>query len=155
MLRAGVVSSSSHTLQNIYDLIIDVDAYGSFLPYCHQSKVISFEDDVMIADLVIGVGLYKKRYRSKVICSPPSKGKASITITMIEGPLKSLDATWVLSDLKPHQPQNREIKFSISLEFKMGIFNSLLSSKIKPLCDTILRAFERRADELYASHENT
>ena len=140
MLQANVNAFSKHKIKNIYDVIIDVNAYKDFLPYCLESNVISFEKDTMIADLTIGIGFYKKKYRSKVLCNPPSNGRATISITMIEGPLKHLDAIWTLYD----RTTFTEMKFQISLEFKMNIFNKLLASRMQSICDTIMHAFEKK-----------
>jgi coenzyme Q-binding protein COQ10 len=74
--------------ENLIDLVLDIDKYPSFIPYCINSKVYKREDKgeniFIIADLTIGKGIFKDTYKSDVRFS---KKNDTIYVTNIDGPL--------------------------------------------------------------------
>lgn len=64
---------------SLYALIVDVDSYSSFLPYCQESKVTEWsakDKDGKTwpakADLTVGWGGYEEKFTSRLFCIPNS-----------------------------------------------------------------------------------
>ena len=78
--------------KNLIDLVLDIDKYPNFIPYCINSKVYERNDKGenihIIADLTIGKGIFKDTYKSDVRFN---KKEDTIYVTNIDGPLKYLE----------------------------------------------------------------
>ena len=85
----------------LINLVLDIEKYPNFVPYCIDAKVHEKKDSDdlvnIIADLTIGKGLFKDTYKSAVKLN---KKKNSIYVTNIDGPLKHLDNKWTFEDHK-------------------------------------------------------
>ena len=145
MPRSSRMAKSHHSIQQIYDLIIDVGSYPEFLPFCTQAEILSFNSNVMVADLHVQVGLFAHKYRSEVHCSPPNSGSASVKIEAVEGPLRYLDSSWILRE----EGEVLRISFQMDFEFKVSIFNMLIAPRVERLCDTFVASFMNRAGKIY------
>ena len=60
-------SISQYSVDQIYDLILDVERYPEFLPWCSAAMVIEGERHDFIADLVIHYKAFNEHYRSRVL----------------------------------------------------------------------------------------
>ncbi len=56
--------------KNLIELVLDIEKYPTFIPYCIDSKVFERNDKgdmiFIIADLTIGKGIFKDTYKSDV-----------------------------------------------------------------------------------------
>ena len=98
MPKASVKRSIECKKEQLIDLVLDVDKYPLFVPFCLGSKVHEKkeQDDLilMIADLTIGKGPLKDTYKSDV---KYNKKDDTIFVTNLDGPLKHLENRWHLS----------------------------------------------------------
>ena len=80
----------SYTPEQMYDLVNDVEAYPSFLPWCNGSKIISKSKNVIAASLDLAKCGICHTFSTRNILI---KDK-SITIEMIDGPFQYLEGYW-------------------------------------------------------------
>ena len=45
----------------MFDLVADIEKYPEFLPWCIASRVISNDNNILIADLMIGFQVFKEK----------------------------------------------------------------------------------------------
>ena len=85
----------------LIDLVLDIEKYPEFVPFCISSKVYEKkkEEDLtlIIADLTIGKGPFKDTYKSDVRFN---KKDNTIKVINIGGPLKHLKNIWHFNDHK-------------------------------------------------------
>ena len=134
--------------KNLIELVLDIEKYPSFIPYCIDSKVFERKDkgDVIfiIADLTIGKGIFKDTYKSDVRYN---KKDDTIYVTNIDGPLKHLENKWNFS-----QKENMtEVSFDVDFELKNKFLNILMTKSFKYGLNKIADAFQKRAEELFAN----
>ena len=132
--------------ENLIDLVLDIDKYPSFIPYCINSKVYKREDKgeniFIIADLTIGKGIFKDTYKSDVRFS---KKNDTIYVTNINGPLKYLENTWSFN-----QRENvTEVIFEVDFELKNKFLNILMTKSFKYGLNKIADAFQKRSEDLF------
>ncbi len=143
MPKKKITKKFEYSIDLIQSLILDVDSYHEFLPWCTYSKIKSNEENqekiILIADLEIGYSFAKDIYSSHVVFDKKSK---IIDVTAIDGPLKSLENKWELIDLGNNKC---EVNFLISLELKNIVLNKMLSSMFDIGFNKILKSFEDRA----------
>lgn len=134
------------SIVQLYDLIIDIESYPEFLPWCHYAKIIESHDQFLIADLGIHYKIFRERYRSHVQLTPPTKeGIARVDVKMIQGPFKYLENQWMLQATK----EGTIIDFHILFEFNSIIMEKLIGSFFSLISKKMTEAFITRAENLY------
>ena len=147
MPRASVKRLIECEKKQLIDLVLDIEKYPTFVPYCINAKIHKKNETDnfvnIIADLTIGKGLFKDTYKSDVKFD---KKNNSIYVTNIGGPLKHLDNKWVFESHK----EGTEIYFDVDFEIKNKFLNILMSSSFQYGLDKIADAFQERANNLFS-----
>ena len=146
MPRASVKRLIECEKNQLIDLVLDIEKYPTFVPYCIDAKVHEKNDTGdfinIIADLTIGKGPFKDTYKSDVKFN---KKNNSIYVTNIDGPLKYLDNKWTFEDHK----DGTEINFDVDFEIKNKFLNILMTTSFQYGLDKIADAFQDRANKLF------
>ena len=147
MPQKKIVKKFNYPIELIEKLILDIDEYNKFLPWCSDSRIVSKKENEknidIIADLEIGYSFAKDIYTSSVNFD---KVKKKIIVKSIKGPLKNLENIWSLKKISNNEC---EVSFSINLELKNFLLNKMLTSMFDISFDKILRSFENRANYLH------
>ncbi len=150
MPKKNITKKFCYPLKLIENLILDIDNYKKFLPWCTNSKIISKKknkDSIeIIADLEIGYSFAKDVYTSHVKYDIMKK---KITVDAIDGPLKNLENIWTLNQINKNEC---EVEFYINLELKNIILNKMLDKMFDIGFEKILNSFEKRAKYLANSN---
>ena len=148
MPKASVKRLIECNKKQLIDLVLDIESYPSFIPYCLNSKIYEKKEkkDVIsiIADLTIGKGLFKATYKSDV---KYYKSTDIIHVTNIEGPLKHLDNKWTFIE----NNNCTEIFFDIDFEIENKFLNIVMSKSFQYGLDKIADSFQCRANDLFNS----
>ena len=135
----------------LIDLVLDIEKYPEFVPFCLGSHVYekNKEDNLIliIADLTIGKGPFKDTYKSDVKFD---KKNSTINVTNIGGPLNHLENNWKFRATK----DGTEISFDIDFEIENKILNVLMSKSFEFGLNKIADAFQKRAEDLYRPIDN-
>ena len=137
-----------YSAQQMYDLVADVESYPKFLPWNAAARIRSRRPlpeggELMEADLVISFKVFRERFGSRVTLWPAEK---RIDTEYLDGPFRYLKSWWRFSDL----PEGgSEVEFFVDFEFRNAILQKIIGVVFNEAMDRIVRAFERRAEELY------
>lgn len=135
-----------YTADQMYTLVADVSAYPQFLPWCAaariRSRVEQGEYEVMDADLVISFKVFRERFGSRVVLWPETR---KIDTEYIDGPFRYMKSTWSFAEAEG----GCEVTFFVDFEFKNAILQGIIGVVFNEAMQRIVRAFERRAAELY------
>ena len=146
MPKASVKRLIECNKEQLIDLVLDIENYPSFIPYCLNSKVYERKDEenltLIIADLTIGKGPFKATYKSEVKFI---KNSDTIHVTNIEGPLKYLDNKWFFLE----KDNFTEISFDIDFEIENKFLNIVMSKSFQYGLDKIADSFQKRANDLF------
>ena len=77
----------SHTPEQLYALVLDVQKYPQFLPWCLAARVKSQTESELTADLIIGFNMFRETFTSYVEFD---SDKLEIDVRYAEGPFKHL-----------------------------------------------------------------
>ena len=147
MPKASVKRLIECNKEQLIDLVLDIESYPSFIPYCLNSKVYEKEEKEdmisIIADLTIGKGPFKATYKSDVRYY---KVVDIIHVTNIEGPLKYLDNKWTFLE----EGNCTEISFDIDFEIENKFLNIVMSKSFQYGLDKIADSFQKRANNLFS-----
>ncbi len=134
-----------YTADQMFDLVADVPSYPSFLPWCaaarEKTRTPKNGATVVEADLVISFKVFRERFASRVTLWP----KERIETQYIDGPFSHMNAVW---KFKP-SPPGCEITFDVDFEFRNKVLGAAAGLFFEDAMQRIVRAFERRAAELY------
>ena len=133
--------------EQLIDLVLDIEKYPQFVPFCLGSKIYEKKEKgdliLIIADLTIGKGPFKDTYKSDVKFN---KKNDSIYVTNLDGPLKHLENKWHFK-----QENNfTEVSFDVDFELKNDFLNIIMTKSFQFGLDKIADAFQKRAEELFS-----
>ena len=132
--------------QKLIELVLDIEKYKDFIPYCLDSKVYERIDKgdkiFIVADLTIGKGIFKDTYKSDV---KYNKLENTIYVTNIDGPLRYLENVWKFTE----KDNITEVSFDVDFELKNKFLNILMTKSFNYGLNKIADAFQNRAEELF------
>jgi len=143
-----------YSADEMYGLIADVGRYPEFLPWCAAARVRATrplpdgEGSVIEADLVVSFKVYRERFGSRVTLRPQER---RIDVEYLDGPFRYLQNHWSFA---PHGPNACEIDFFVDFEFRSAILQKLIGLVFHEAMLRIVRAFEKRAQDLYGSRRS-
>tara|TARA_B100001123_G_C15040015_1_gene919092 strand:+ start:157 stop:612 length:456 start_codon:yes stop_codon:yes gene_type:complete len=151
MPSASIKKKIPCSKENLIKMVLDIEKYPEFVPWCLNSKIHSKNDKgdkvEIIADLTIGKSFFNETYKSFVIYD---KSSHSIHVTNMEGPLKHLENKWFFEQ----RDENSEVAFHVDFELKNKILNMLMVKSFDIGLKKIAEAFEARAIELFNKTKN-
>ena len=142
MPKASVKRLIECKKEKLIDLILDIEKYPDFVPYCLESKIYEKTDKKkeisIIADLTIGKGLFVDTYKSDVRYN---KIEDTIYVTNLDGPLEYLKNKWIFRQAE----NSTEISFEVDFELKNKFLNIIMTTSFRYGLDKVADAFETRA----------
>jgi len=133
-----------YTPDQLYELVVDIERYPEFLPWCLGARVRTRQEDLIVADLIIGFRMFRERFTSRV--EPDAKANR-IDVTYAEGPFKYLENHWVFED----HPEGCLIDFYVDFEFRSKLLQKVIEGLFHEAVRRMVSAFETRARDLYGA----
>ena len=151
MPKASVKRLIECKKDQLIDLVLDIEKYPEFVPFCLASHVYEKNNEanqtLIIADLTIGKGPFKDTYKSDVKFD---KKNSTINVTNIGGPLNHLENNWKFIETEG----GTQIAFDIDFEIENKFLNILMSKSFEFGLNKIADAFQKRAEDLYKPIDN-
>ena len=148
MPKASVKRSIECKKEQLIDLVLDIEKYPQFVPFCLESKIYEKKEKgdllLIVADLTIGKGPFKDTYKSDVKFN---KKDDSIYVTNLDGPLKHLENKWHFKE----ENKFTEVSFDVDFELKNDFLNIIMTKSFQFGLDKIADAFQKRAEELFSN----
>jgi ribosome-associated toxin RatA of RatAB toxin-antitoxin module len=130
------------SVEQMYQLINDIEAYPQFIPDCGDSKIISQDQNEMTAGLLVAKGGLKKWFTTKNTLISNS----AIKMTLVDGPFKSLTGSWQLTELSE---EACKISLHLEYEFSSKVFDLAFGRVFNSLANNMVQAFTQRAKDVY------
>ncbi len=132
-----------HSAAQMFALVNDIDRYQEFLPWCGSSKVLSHEDNEMVASVEIAFKGIRKTFTTRNTLTEDAR----IDLALVDGPFSELGGAW---EFKPLSDEACRISLSLGFGFSNKLVESLLGPVFKVIADSMVDSFCKRADEIYA-----
>jgi len=127
----------------MYRLVVDVDAYPQFLPWCDKARVVSHEENGMLAEIGIAFAGIHQSFTTQNTHVTDQQ----VAIRLVNGPFSKLEGEWNFIALGADQ---RACRVELTLTYG---FDSTLGRLISPVFDKIagsmVEAFVKRAKQVY------
>ena len=147
MPKASVKRLIGCKKEQLIDLVLDIEKYPQFVPFCLDSKIYEKKEKgdllLIIADLTIGKGPFTDTYKSDVKFN---KKDDSIYVTNLDGPLKHLENKWHFKE----ENNYTEVSFDVDFELKNHFLNIIMTKSFQFGLDKIADAFQKRAEQLFS-----
>jgi len=131
-----------HTARQMFDLVVDVTSYPSFLPWCGEAHVRDSGPEGMIATLTIA---FKGLRQSFTTRNDHIEGQR-IGMRLVDGPFAMLTGEWTFTPLSESACR---VDFQLDYRFSNSLLEKVVGSVFDPIAKSFVDAFVRRADELY------
>ena len=146
MPKASVKRLIKCKKEDLINLVLDIEKYPEFVPFCYDAKIHETEEEEnivkIIADLTIGKGPFKDTYKSDVRFN---KKDDSIFVVNIDGPLNHLENRWFFEK----KDENTEISFDINFEIENKFLNIVMEKSFEYGLNKIADSFQERANNLF------
>src|SRR5690606_25110957 len=100
-----------YTPDQLFDLVIGVERYPEFLPWCVAARIRRREPGLLVADLVIGFKLFRESFTSRVEYDARTH---SIVTHYTDGPFHHMESRWAFH---PH-PEGCLVDFHVDFAFR-------------------------------------
>jgi len=138
----------AHGAKQMFDLVADVERYSEFVPHCQRHRIVSRRAsgncEVLITDMTISRGIFRETIRSR---DTLDRSNGRILVQATGTSLRRLETEWTF---EPRTVQSCDVGFNLVYEFANPVFELLFASMLESTFRSFMRAFERRADLVYA-----
>lgn len=130
----------------LFALVVDIEKYPEFLPWCKAARVLSRTGDSFIAELLIRFSHLSESYSSRVTpCAPTATQEGTIAVELVSGPFSHLTNHW---RFVPHA-DGCEIHLDLNFQFKSKLLDRMLGGLFSRACEKMVAAFTARAQTIY------
>lgn len=137
---------SPYTPKQLFDLVVDIEKYPEFLPWCRAARILERGENEFLGELVISFAHITENYTSRVTLTPPQENTAgSIDVVMVKGPFEHLTNNWKFTPTE----NGTIIDFALDFKFRSRILEKLIGSLFSKATNKMVSAFKKRAEELY------
>jgi len=131
-----------YSARQMFELVNAIEEYPRFLPWCHNSQIISRTDKEIIASLEVNWKGIHKSFTTRNVLTPCDK----IEISLVNGPMQRLDGVWSFNSLDEYACK---IMLDLEFEFTGHFVDRLFQPIFQHIANTLVDAFCKRAIELY------
>ena len=131
----------THSAANMYALVHDIDSYPEFLPWCARTSVAEQGEKHQVASVYMDKRMREMKFTTRNRLEPD----AAIHMDLVDGPFKKLAGVWRFT---PIDDNSCKVELAMNFEFKSRILGAVLGGAFSKICDTMVAAFVKRADDL-------
>lgn len=138
---------SPYSPQDLYALVLDIERYPEFLPWCRAARILERDEHRMLGELVISFKHITESYVSEITFNPPVGTRSgAIDVRLVRGPFKFLENHWTFT---PNAAGGTEITLHLAFQFRSRLLDSLIGMLFGKATAKMAAAFKDRADALY------
>ena len=128
----------------LFELVLDVEKYPEFLPWCVAARIIDQAPSKMNAELAIGFKGLRESFISHVAYDPDD---LHIDVTYEDGPFRYLVNHWRFLPAE----EGCLLDFHVDFAFRSRLLDAVMGGLFDEAVRRMVRAFEKRAAALYGA----
>ncbi len=144
MRRVERTAIVAYSPEQMFDLVIDVESYPEFLPWCEGSELRSCTETEIVGGMTLGIKGFNASFVTRNILQRPSV----MNMVLEEGPFKVLEGIWEFQALGDN---GCKVSLTIDFEFESSMQDMLLGGSFELICNKLIDAFAERAKQVYGS----
>lgn len=131
-----------YSAEEMYALVADIEAYPLFLPWCSGTRILSRDQDVVVATIQIAYKVINKQFTTENRGSP---GK-SLEMRLRDGPFQRLHGWWQFLAL---DTQASKISLDLDFAFSSRLLDFTVGPTFGSIANTMVDSFRQRAERVY------
>ena len=139
----------SHSAEQMFDLVADVEKYPRFVPLCDRLKVRDRREvdgkTVLLADMTVAYALFRETFTSRVTLD---RAALTILVEYVDGPFRALQNRW---RFVPRGENASVVDFYIGWEMRSRTFGLVAGAVFDRAFRTFADAFQARANRIYGT----
>ena len=131
--------------REMYDLVVAVEDYPKFLPWCDRAEVLERRPDGITARLSMAFAGVRQSFTTRNQNTPGER----MVMTLVDGPFSKLEGDWTFQPVG----DGTQTACRVGLELRYGFSSLALGAVVGPVFDRIagslVDAFVKRAEQVY------
>jgi ribosome-associated toxin RatA of RatAB toxin-antitoxin module len=133
----------THSPEQMFDLVIDVERYPEFLPWVATAKLRERSGHDLLAEMEMQRGGAREHLSTRNTFVRPDY----MTLELVRGPFRTLDGLW---NFTPIGTAGTRVELQMRFEFANPVVSLLFGRAFEHSCNTLIDAFVARARDLHA-----
>jgi ribosome-associated toxin RatA of RatAB toxin-antitoxin module len=140
-----------YTAHEIYALVVDVEGYPKFLPWCERAEILQRDESGLTARLHLAYSGIRHAFTTKNV----QVQDESVHVGLVDGPFSLLDGHWrflplaLPSGMAGPGSGACKIEFEMRYAFSNGVLEAAISPVFDRIANTFVDSFVRRAEQVY------
>ena len=131
--------------EEMYALVIDIDAYPKFLPWCDHATVLAQDQDGVTAEVGITFGGVRQTFTTR---NRHTSGRA-VAMQLLSGPFSRLDGQWRFVPLGDGTQRACRVELLLNYGFDNATLGALVGPVFDRIAGSLVDAFVKRAEQVY------
>lgn len=131
-----------HAPEKMYALIVDVERYPEFVPWCTRADIESRGEHEIVATLAVRRGPLRAQFTTRNELEPPHL----VRLNLVRGPFSLLEGQWRLT---PIGTSGARIELQMRFAFASSLSAALFEPVFEHTAASLLDAFVARAKSVY------
>lgn len=133
----------SHSAEQMYSLVMDIESYPEFLPYCSGAEILREDTGLVEARLHLSRGPVSQSFATR----NRFKSAESIELELLDGPFSKLEGLWKFTKMGDHGS-----RIALRLDFEIrGPLKFIVTPLVSEVANRMLQSMIKRADKIYAA----
>ena len=138
-----------YAAHEIYELVVDVESYPKFLPWCERAEILERNADGLTARLHLAYSGLRHAFTTRNVLVAPER----VSVQLVDGPFSLLEGLWLFNPLG--RPGSEEMACKIEFDLRYAFSSKALETVVSPVFDTVANtfvdSFVRRAENVYGA----
>lgn len=130
--------------QKLFDLVMNIEDYPQFLPWCQGARIIKRDSEQMEATLKVGYTPFEESFTSRVTWGQNSPTSLWIKTSAIKGPIDNLDAVWTFQGID----DQCELTYEMAYKAPSGLMHMVMDKVFQTIAQSMINAFTKRAESI-------
>jgi len=140
-MRINQQALVAHSVQQMFSLVMDVESYPEFLPYCTAAEILRQDEGVVEARLDLSRGPVSQSFATRNRFQPDE----FIELELLEGPFSRLSGLWKFTRVS-----DAGSRIALQLDFELrGPLKFIVTPLLSEVANRMLQSMIRRAAKIY------
>lgn len=131
-----------YTTGQMFGLVVDVERYPEFLPWCKSARILATEGDCVTVKLGLSRGMVHGNFTTRNRHVPDR----SVEMRLVEGPFSLLEGRW---DFHPIEAAGTRVELQLRFQTHGLIDAIALGPAFEQICNQLVDAFGKRAQQVF------
>ena len=131
--------------QEMFNLVVDVNSYPAFLPWCDKTEILEQTPDAMTARIGMAFGGLHKSFTTR---NTHEEGR-SVGMSLVKGPFSNLSGMWRFTPVGDGTQRACKVELDLQYGFSSKTLAALVGPVFDKIAASLVDAFVKRAEAVY------